>query len=125
MEQIGFLGKPFEDIAISADYVITSPHNFYIFWLIRYGILGGLPLLVWFFTLLLKSMMALKRKEVNQFFSACWVILCTVLFIPSCIIWRFSTILMLLFLQYPFLVRFVEKESQQESVVERIEEQEV
>ncbi|MGN0401975.1 MAG: hypothetical protein ACI4HQ_06905 [Acetatifactor sp.] len=117
LTQIGFWGKPFEDIIYSTDFVVTTPHNFYIYWLIRYGILGGLPLLLWFFTILMKSLIVLKRKEVDYYFSACWVILCSFLFIPTTIIWRSSTILMLLFLQYPFLVGFVEKEPEQESIV--------
>ncbi|MBR5994352.1 MAG: O-antigen ligase family protein [Lachnospiraceae bacterium] len=101
--QISWNGHPYEGMYVSngneADDYIFTPHNFPILWLINYGLIGGLFVIVWYFRILIKLLFYCIHRDETFIFSTIWVFYSVGIFMFSCVNWTYPVGFMLLVLQ--------------------------
>lgn len=101
--QIRLLGHPYEETPTILGLTITTAHNFFIMWLINYGLIGGIIYIIWYFAeFVLFTGSAVSKKE-YILFSVLWIYYCLGNFIFSCISWTYVTGFILLLVQYPLI----------------------
>lgn len=101
--QIRFLGHPFEATTIILDFPIYTAHNFFIMWLINYGLIGGILFIAWYiaeFVLFTKA--AVEKKE-YILFSVLWLYYTLGNFIFASVTWTYIVSVIFLLAQYPLI----------------------
>lgn len=101
--QISWNGHPYEGMYVSngneADDYIFTPHNFPILWLINYGLIGGLFVIVWYIRILIKLLFYCIHRDETFIFSTIWALYSVGIFMFSCVNWTYPVGFMLLVLQ--------------------------
>lgn len=105
-KQIRLLGHPFEAFYFPGYKIPTlSPHNFYIEWLIEYGIIGGCLIIVWTLYIALMSISRVLRHEKAGVMTFLWVFFSIGVFTFTCVRWKSPISFGLLFLQYALTIK--------------------
>ena len=103
LKQVRLLGHPFEETPIILELTITTAHNFFIMWLINYGLIGGIVYIIWFIAeFVLFTDAAVKKKE-YILFAVIWIYYCLGNFIFTCVTWRYVVGFIMLLAQYPLI----------------------
>ncbi len=124
LKQIEWVGHPFRIIVFQRlegrlvtpgifPDVIESPHNFFIFSLIRYGLVGGMLVIAWFVIYIIISAKKSIECDKSVILSTLWIFFCIANFMFSCETWASPVYFGLLLLQYPLIRHIREKESKQ------------
>lgn len=90
------------------------PHNTYAAWLLMYGWLGGIPMIVWFFGFLVRSIRGVLKRELIYLFPLLWGGFLAFAILPEFLPWMYPAAFILFYAQYPLLVE------QAEDDVERV-----
>lgn len=103
LEQISWKGHQYEGMYVNdggdADDFIITPHNFPILWLINYGIIGGLLVIVWYIRISIKLLFYCIHRDETFIFPAIWAFYSIGIFMFSCVNWTYPVGFMLLVLQ--------------------------
>jgi hypothetical protein len=79
-------------------------HSTFIYWLMRLGWLGGVLMIIWFFSFMTTSIKRDLRKENIISLSTLWIAFCFGFFLVERELWTNLTVVLLLLLQYPFII---------------------
>lgn len=86
------------------------PHNTYAAWLLMYGWLGGIPMIVWFFSFLVRSARGVLKGEGTHLFPLLWGGFTAFAILMEFLPWMYPAAFLLFFVQYPLLVEQEEGE---------------
>lgn len=106
-KQITFFGNTGMSVVIG-DKDFYHPHNTYVSWLMLYGWLGGIPLIIWFFSFLARSVGGVLKKNYIYLFSFLWGAFLVFAMMFETAPWMYPSSFVLLFVQYPLLIEQAE-----------------
>ena len=100
LKQVRIWGHPFEMVSIGG---AVTPHNFFIQWLVEYGVIGGIVLISWYIIGFVKAASLCVRKK--GVFPLLWISYTFVIFMALTGTWLSVEAFFLLVLQYPLLMK--------------------
>ena len=103
IEQIRFFGHAFEETTIILDFPIYTAHNFFIMWLINYGIIGGTVFLLWYIAEFVLFTKAAAAKKEYILFSVLWIYFTLSNYIFASTTWTYLVSVIFLLVQYPLI----------------------
>lgn len=106
LKNVSFFGS--EQVEVLVGEIYYHPHNTYAAWLMMYGWLGGIPMIVWFFSFLVKSVRGVLKRELIYLFPFLWGALLVFAMLPEYLQWLYPTTFVLFFVQYPLLIEQAE-----------------
>lgn len=107
-KQISFFGSTSMSVVIG-DIDFVHPHNTYVSWLMMYGWLGGIPMIIWFFSFLVRSVGGVLKKNYIYLFPFLWGAFLLFSMMFETMAWMYPTSFVLLFVQYPLLIEQAEE----------------
>lgn len=110
LKNVSLFGSKQLEVLVGEIYY--HPHNTYTAWLLMYGWLGGIPMIVWFFSFLVKSVRGVLKRELIYLFPFLWGALLTFAMLPEYLHWMYPTAFVLFFVQYPLLIEQAETEDE-------------
>lgn len=102
-KQITFFGNTGMSVVIG-DIDYYHPHNTYVSWLMMYGWLGGIPMILWFFSLLARSVGGVLKKNPIYLFPFLWGAFLVFPMLFETMAWMYPSSFVLFFVQYPLLI---------------------
>lgn len=102
LKNVSFFGS--EQLSVLVGTVYFHPHNAYATWLMMYGWLGGIPMIIWFFSFLVKSVGGVLKREAAYLFPFLWGALLVFAILPEILPWMYPAAFILFFVQYPLLI---------------------
>ncbi|MBD5551902.1 MAG: hypothetical protein HDQ96_12135 [Lachnospiraceae bacterium] len=107
LKKVSFFGNNSMSVVVKGrDY--PHPHNTYVSWLMMYGWLGGIPMIIWFFSFLVRSVSGVLKKDFKYLFPFLWGAFMVFAMLFETIVWMAPATFILLFVQYPLLVEQLE-----------------
>lgn len=85
-----------------------SPHNFFLSWLLDYGVIGGVLFIVWYVVFLIKGIQVWKDDKERALLPLLWHVCCFGAFMFLTNHWHMILPFVLLVLQYPMAVKHKE-----------------
>lgn len=102
IKNISFFGSGQLSVLVGERYF--HPHNTYAAWLLMYGWAGGIPMIIWFFSFLVKSVGGVLKREAIWLFPFLWGALMAFAMLPDFLPWLYPGAFILFFVQYPLLI---------------------
>lgn len=110
LKNVSFFGS--EQLSVLVGEIYYHPHNTYATWLMMYGWLGGIPVIIWFFSFLVKSVKGVLKREAAYLFPFLWGAFLVFAMLPDFMPWMYPTAFMLFFAQYPLLIEETEEDQE-------------
>lgn len=102
LKNVSFFGS--EQVLVLVGKMYFHPHNTYAAWLLMYGWLGGVPMIIWFFYFLVKSVQGVLKRELIYLFPFLWGTLLAFAMLTQFLPWLYPAAFILFFVQYPLLI---------------------
>lgn len=103
MQQVTWWGNRNMTFSI-CDMTYMYPHNNYVTWMMMYGWIGGIPMIIWFFTSFVTATKRVIQKDYSSLFSFLWTSFLLMLMLAETVLWIYPVAFVLLMVQYPLLV---------------------
>lgn len=103
LKNISLFGSHNMSVVIG-DHDYGHPHNNYITWLLMYGWAGGVPLIIWFFSFFVRTIVGVLKKNYVYIFSFLWGAFMAFVMLFETVMWMYPATFLLLFAQYPLLI---------------------
>ena len=117
MQQVTLWGNGGMTLTVR-DTFYMYPHNNYVSWMMMYGWVGGIPMVVWFIASLVTAAGAIVKKEQNCLLSFLWAAFLVVLMLTETVLWLYPAAFILLMVQYPLLVNQEETDIAETNITE-------
>lgn len=102
------LGK--NDITVTiGECIYVYPHNNYVTWIVQYGFLGGIPMIIWFISSFVVSTKQMLKKNYACIFSFIWMTFMFIEMFTETVLPIYPATLVLLLVQYPLFVDMSEE----------------
>lgn len=99
------------------DVFYMYPHNNYVTWMMMYGWIGGIPMVLWFMASLITATKNIIKKDYVYLFSFLWTGFLVTLMLAETVLWIYPPAFVLLMVQYPLLVEQNEDDIQNASEI--------
>lgn len=99
------------------DVFYMYPHNNYVSWMMMYGWTAGIPMIIWFLTSFITSVIKVVKKEYEYLLSFLWTAFLILLMLAETVLWIYPAAFVLLMVQYPLLVEQKEEDIQDTSEI--------
>lgn len=106
LKNVSLFGSEQLSVLVAEKYY--HPHNTYAAWLLIYGWLGGIPMIIWFFSFLVKSIGGVLKRELTYLFPFLWGALLVFAMLTQFLPWLYPAAFILFFMQYPLLIEQAE-----------------
>ncbi len=106
IRQVRVVGKASLDINLPDGEYYGHVHNTYIDWLLRYGLIGGICVITWFFVYMIVAVRKYLAGDNTLTYSLLWVAFSFSFFLVERELWYNIPAFLLLFLLYPLLIEF-------------------
>ena len=108
LKQAKIIGQTELSVVLPTGEFVGHVHSTYIDWCMRLGYIGGILLIVWFFAYLTKAVKIKLGGDNTIYYTLFWWAFCFGVFIVERELWTNLPAFMLLLMQYPLLIRFIE-----------------
>lgn len=110
LKNVSFFGS--EQLSVLVGETYFHPHNTYATWLMMYGWLGGIPMIIWFFSFLVKSVEGVLKREPAYLFPFLWGALLVFAMLTEFMPWMYPAAFILFLVQYPLLIEQTEEDQE-------------